>query len=93
LINIDGNDEVIKRFSEIITDQDLNNCHTLILERTFEHIFTLEQIMFRLALLMKYLPNAKRIQIISNDLMNILCYLLVLPQTEEKYGKLQILFL
>jgi hypothetical protein len=48
--------------------------------------------MFRLALLMKYLPNAKHIQIISNDLMDILCYLLVLPQTDEKYGKLQILF-
>jgi hypothetical protein len=41
---------------------------------------------------MKYLPNAKHIQIISSDLMDILCYLLVLPQTDEKYGKLQTLF-
>jgi hypothetical protein len=64
----------------------------LVFKRTFENIFTLKQIMFRLALLMKYLPNAKHIQIISSDLMDILCYLLVLPQTDEKYGKLQILF-
>jgi hypothetical protein len=48
--------------------------------------------MLRLALLMKYLPNVKHIQVIHKDLMNILCYLLVLPQTDEKYGKLQIHF-
>jgi hypothetical protein len=53
---------------------------------------SIKELAFKTALLFKFLPNVKRVEIYGDSNLDILCYVLVLSQTNEKYGKQILLY-
>jgi hypothetical protein len=52
-----------------------------------ERKMSIKELAFKTALLLKFLPNVKKVEIYGDSNLDILCYVLVLSQTNEKYGK------
>jgi hypothetical protein len=59
----------------------------VVIKKGREKKMSTKEFVFKTALLLKFLPNVKSAEICGESNFDILCYVLVLSQTNEKYGK------
>jgi predicted metal-binding protein len=87
-VDFGDQDTTFEQYTKIVTPNLCNDCHTLVIIEGFnKKTIDFKEFAFVMSLMLKFLPNVKNIEIRTKSDIDILYYLLVLSQTDEKYGK------
>jgi hypothetical protein len=87
IVDFENEEATFQQFSKAALPQEHSQCHTVVIKEGRGRKMETKELAFKTALLFKFLPNVKKVKIYGDSDYDILCYVLVLSQTNEKYGR------